>query len=113
MSKDIDKDLLGVFRILTNLFVEYAGRDFLWYNYEEKGTKEICTICNIALVNGDRCRPLECEHKFHIECIVRYSDRVENCCPICKLQVLPLLASLDETRDFLEKNPTYLNKNFF
>ena len=72
------------------------SKNIIWYYYQESREIEKCVVCNIKLLTGDKCRISDCEHEFHADCIARYSDRVENCCPICKTEIKPKLAQFKD-----------------
>ena len=42
-----------------------------------------CTICLVALKDGDRVGALPCEHLFHVKCLKSWLPR-RNVCPLCQ-----------------------------
>lgn len=100
---------VNIFKHILNGVLEGVCEDRLWYYYESGLIPVHCGICNIIIITGDKCRPLLCEHKFHIECICRYADRVKKSCPICETAIKELLvepkvlAKVHESLDELNK----------
>ncbi|KAF3945898.1 hypothetical protein CMV_027774 [Castanea mollissima] len=47
-----------------------------------------CSICQEEYVVGDELGRLQCEHKFHVDCIEQWLG-LKNCCPICKASAAP------------------------
>ena len=43
-----------------------------------------CIICGKEYEKGDKITILECEHKFHKECINKWLNEGKNICPMCK-----------------------------
>ena len=55
------------------------------YNHEEQDDEcELpeCTICFVAIENGDRVGEFPCQHLFHIDCLKTWL-RNRNVCPLC------------------------------
>ena len=44
-----------------------------------------CTICCMALEDGDRVGSLKCDHLFHSDCLKLWLQR-RNACPLCQMQ---------------------------
>lgn len=42
-----------------------------------------CTICFVAIEDGDRIGALQCDHKFHVNCLKEWIKR-RNVCPLCQ-----------------------------
>ncbi|XP_060190422.1 uncharacterized protein LOC132619581 [Lycium barbarum] len=51
--------------------------------------QEICVICLLEYKDENTIGTLQCGHKFHAECIKKWSQR-KNSCPFCRASVLPL-----------------------
>ncbi|KAM4086331.1 hypothetical protein ACJW30_10G093200 [Castanea mollissima] len=47
-----------------------------------------CSICQEEYVVGDELGRLQCEHKFHVDCIEQWLG-LKNWCPICKASAAP------------------------
>lgn len=54
------------------------------FTYESDDDNEVtCTICMLPIEDGDRIGALECDHKFHVECLKQWIKR-RNVCPLCQ-----------------------------
>ena len=56
-----------------------------YYNHQEQDDEceqTECTICFVAIENGDRVGELPCQHLFHIDCLKTWL-RQRNVCPLC------------------------------
>lgn len=105
MFDKMDEDIGFLFmKALFNAMIERTTENITWYRYIPKSQDEKCLICNIKLTKGDKCRPLDCEHIFHAECIIRYADNVESACPRCKTPIVPLLATIEEACQFMKSH---------
>ncbi|XP_074317282.1 uncharacterized protein LOC141653419 [Silene latifolia] len=47
-----------------------------------------CSICQEEYAEGDEVGRLECDHRYHIECVNQWL-RLKNWCPICKASATP------------------------
>jgi E3 ubiquitin-protein ligase RHA2 len=47
-----------------------------------------CVICLESKRWYQDIRKLKCKHRFHLECINRWSEK-HRCCPICRCEILP------------------------
>lgn len=45
---------------------------------------DYCTICFVALQDGDRVGALPCQHSFHVDCLKLWIRR-KNSCPLCQI----------------------------
>ncbi|CAB9504352.1 protein ligase RNF181 [Seminavis robusta] len=48
----------------------------------ENSNEPSCTICYLAIEDGDRVGALECDHMFHVDCLKVWLTR-RNVCPLC------------------------------
>jgi len=44
---------------------------------------ETCTICILSIKDGDHIGALQCDHKFHVDCLKEWIKR-RNVCPLCQ-----------------------------
>jgi len=44
---------------------------------------ETCTICILSIKDGDHIGALQCEHIFHVNCLIEWIKR-RNVCPLCQ-----------------------------
>ncbi|KAK9699688.1 hypothetical protein RND81_08G189100 [Saponaria officinalis] len=47
-----------------------------------------CSICQEEYADGDEMGRLECEHRYHIDCVNQWL-RLKNWCPVCKASATP------------------------
>jgi hypothetical protein len=106
-SNSILADNNDIFKYGITKFFESAcevlSNNIIWFYYKEKSIEEKCAVCNIKLINNDKCRISDCDHNFHADCIARYCDRVKNCCPVCNKTIESKLATIDECQKYLSK----------
>ncbi|KRH92721.1 putative E3 ubiquitin ligase [Pseudoloma neurophilia] len=48
-----------------------------------------CSICLSDVRIKERIRVLPCDHEFHSKCVDKWLRKQENCCPICRKEVIP------------------------
>ena len=53
--------------------------------YEDED-EVMCTICMIAIEDGDRVGALPCDHLFHVDCLKEWIKR-RNVCPLCQTPI--------------------------
>jgi hypothetical protein len=81
----------------------------------------LCTICGSDINNENDLQLLECNHKFHYKCILKYlisnlnqnSKHNQNCCPYCKqsFNFLPLKNNIKYIKYIHEIPKPKLNSN--
>ena len=56
--------------------------------------KELCSIC-FSQLTGEDSHTLECEHKFHTHCILKWFRSKQDTCPLCREHPLVRLKAPD------------------
>lgn len=51
--------------------------------YADDDDEVTCSICMMEIEDGDRIGALECDHKFHVDCLKEWIKR-RNVCPLCQ-----------------------------
>jgi len=60
-----------------------SSLDDPYIDSDEDEDCETCTICILAIKDGDRIGALRCDHKFHVACLSEWIKR-RNVCPLCQ-----------------------------
>ncbi len=50
----------------------------------DDGEPVVCVVCLEELKRGDVVRTLDCRHRFHVQCIDPWLEKMSNRCPVCK-----------------------------
>jgi len=66
-------------RILTNYLLSHQA--------DEEGTGEACSICMDLFTSTQTNSILQCNHKFHSQCIREWLEK-ELTCPLCRLPIV-------------------------
>jgi hypothetical protein len=69
-------------------------------------TNENLNQCSVCLENinvGESCVTLECNHKFHVQCIERWCER-HNTCPVCRHQIEEPQQNVQRTQRIIVNN---------
>ncbi|KAL4567050.1 hypothetical protein LXL04_022621 [Taraxacum kok-saghyz] len=70
-----------------------------------------CAICLDEFKGEDEIRCLtNCKHMFHLNCLDRWMDQIQDTCPLCRIPILPL-ACQDEYKERL-RCVTNLNNSY-
>lgn len=102
----------ALFKQMSNAFIEEVSKDKTWYTYQKlPGQIELCVVCKLPLWTGDKCRVVNCAHHCHVECAVRYYERVEPCCPMCKTPMFVYIPPKPE-KMFKEESDTSERREF-
>ena len=61
---------------------------FTYIKVKPKGEEDICSICLVGAVKGDRVFLLDCNHMFHQKCITPWFEK-STVCPNCRHDLDP------------------------
>ena len=57
------------------------------YNEQKcKGEEDVCSVCLVPVIKGDKLYELDCAHMFHVDCIMPWFKKSTQC-PNCRREL--------------------------
>ena len=85
------------------------------YSEDDEEEEEMCSICYIKM--GDHAsHTLECSHKFHTDCILKWFRSKQDTCPLCRVHPVVRLKAPDifhRAKKLIDQEVYSLNSDAF